>query len=932
MHPEDARSPGEIPLRRIHRAHLAPLLLLALTGLFFYRLAFTDLILARGDTFAYFYPYWHARNAALMSGQLPLWSPNLFMGVPLLGNSQIGTFYPPNWLVAPLSPPDGVRVSILLHVAWAGIGAYLLARRSLGVGVLAALTGAVLFAFGGHVLAHVEQINQLQGLAWLPWLLYLFDKALARPLPHTILLGMALALQFFTGHTQTVFISGVALGLYALCTRPLRGILVLAFAGAGALVLAAPQLAPTLELTGVSNRRGGLNVNQATAFSFSPFVTGRGLLPGYDTPLFTEYLAYPGIIGLGLAIVGVLSVGAGFKPAQVRRFRLPLSPRAVWLVIGLVGLALAYGLYNPLYWLLAGLPGFNLFRVPARWLALFALGAAMLAARGVEAIRLHFPGQSVNTSALGAFHGTPTHETPRRVYAVIILVLALLVASTALTLRQNDGTPASLPTTITLVGWVIALAVLLAGVWRRWPLLLAGAAALELWFAAAALPYNQLVPPDSYSAQRFTESYLLAANTGQTVPGRVLSISNLLFDPGDRAALEVEYAASGLSPEAVSLAFDTVKMRETLAANQPLTQGIPSADGYDGGLLPTDDYSAFTSLLLPPGTLRTVDGRLRELLAKPECGGACIPDARWLNLMGVRYLITDKIYDQVSDGIFYDTQFPETNANYLNPQRFVATAIDVLCDPCDNLRVTVGGAALAGSESGTVGVYTRWRFPLAAPTAPDSISVQADAPFRAVTLVDTRTGDFQQLAPAPWTRVLSSDIKLYQNADALPRAFVVGEAQFVSDDDAGTEDALKMMSAPDFDPATTVVIAGVKSEGVRAFHETPLQPQSATISDYADTGVVIDVDANAPGYLVLADAYYPGWVATVNGTPTPVERADVMFRAVYVPAGKSEVVFEYKPAWLPGALIVGGAGWMAALAGVALTRKSRRFAASYGQV
>src|SRR5690606_11724596 len=120
----------------------------------------------------------------------------------------------------------------------------------------------------------------------------------------------------------------------------------------------------------VSNRRGGLNVNQATAFSFSPFVTGRGLLPSYDTPIFGEYVAYPGVIGLGLAVVGILTAGAGFKPAAARRFRIPFSPRTTWLIIALVGLALAYGLYNPVYWVLATLPGFDLFRVPARWLAL----------------------------------------------------------------------------------------------------------------------------------------------------------------------------------------------------------------------------------------------------------------------------------------------------------------------------------------------------------------------------------------------------------------------------------------------------------------------------------------------------------------------------------------------------------------------------------
>ena len=47
-------------LLRFRRA--IPLLVAALALVFFYRLAFTDSILARGDTFAYFYPYWHARS------------------------------------------------------------------------------------------------------------------------------------------------------------------------------------------------------------------------------------------------------------------------------------------------------------------------------------------------------------------------------------------------------------------------------------------------------------------------------------------------------------------------------------------------------------------------------------------------------------------------------------------------------------------------------------------------------------------------------------------------------------------------------------------------------------------------------------------------------------------------------------------------------
>ncbi len=102
------------------------------------------------------------------------------------------------------------------------------------------------------------------------------------------------------------------------------------------------------------------------------------------------------------------------------------------------------------------------------------------------------------------------------------------------------------------------------------------------------------------------------------------------------------------------LSLVDTKLKEVLAPNQSLIWGIPSIDGFDGGLLPTRYYSAFSTLLTPDGT-PTVDGRLREALALEDCRGACIPDLRILNLSNMAFLITDKVYDLWQDGISYDT-------------------------------------------------------------------------------------------------------------------------------------------------------------------------------------------------------------------------------------------------------------------------------------
>ncbi|MCY4463905.1 MAG: YfhO family protein [Chloroflexi bacterium] len=840
---------------------LAPLLCLLLPLLFYHQLVFSRMIFARGDAFNYFYPYWDARNAAFRQAELPLWTTDLFMGAPLLANPQIGAYYPPNWLTAPLRAPDAMALSIVLHIALAGLGMVYLYRTVQSRSPLSALTAGAVYAFGGVLAAHVEQINQLQGLAWMPILFALVHRLLSsdQPLRGMLLLAAAWALQIFSGHTQTVFISGIGLLVYALAQTShgrrelLRAMLLLAGSFALALALASPQLLPSLELMGMSNRGGGFSLQAATAFSLPPSLLGRSLLPSYDGQLFGEYVAYIGVIGLGLALLAA-------------------RWRCSWLLLAGIGLALALGRHNPLYLLLGELPGFDLFRVPARFLALYSLGMALLAGRGIELL------------------GSANYQR-RRVLSVAISVL-LLILLARFVLQPSPlhffGEPG-----ISLRGlglWLGAWLMLLALLHfrRRWtPLLACALVIAELLLAAQSLPDKDLAPPDVYLGQRFTISQLQALQDDEIVPGRTLAISQLYFDPGDLVALRGRYNALGMDENAQIHALDAVKKQEMLMPNQALTWGISSIDGFGGGITPSNAFTQFTSLLLPDGSLRAVDGRLGERLALPACRGACLPALRWLQMTDTRYLITDKIHDIWHDGIAYDrtlarywhgveaVELPE----YTDQARVLHT--EPLADTADSTSLP-DGTLLTISDAQGLGDILR-----------------QDAGIIAISAVNSQHSSiFSQLQPAGFARVLSSDIEIYQ----LPpgqRATLAAAPVYLPDDWQGREDALDRLR----DGANNVI------HGAPQLPAANMQGAQVEVTAYAANRVTLQVHAPAPAYLVLADAWYPGWTAAVNGEATPIYRANIMFRAVAVPAGESLVVFQFEPQLWRVAIWLGLAIW-----------------------
>lgn len=128
---------------------------------------------------------------------------------------------------------------------------------------------------------------------------------------------------------------------------------------------------------------------------------------------------------------------------------------------------------------------------------------------------------------------------------------------------------------------------------------------------------------------------------------------------------------------------------------------------------------------------------------------------------------------------------------------------------------------------------------------------------------------------------------IYENARALPRALIATD-WLKADFDA----IIRTGGLPEFDPRRTVLLEqGPTSSTAAASREAG----QARIAHYGTSEVVIEVDAPGGGFLVLNDTWHPWWRASVDGTTVQIYKANVLFRAIAVPTGKSRVVFSFRP-------------------------------------
>ena len=329
----------------------------------------------------------------LAKGNVALWNPYIYAGMPFFGGMQAALLYPPNLLFLVLPLALAVNWSIALNMWLLGAFMYLWALRR-GLHPLAAFACGALIMFCAPHFLHIYagHLTNLAAMAWVPLLFLAIDEWLRSRRFGWCLLGMfAVAMQILAGHPQYVFYTAVGAGVYSLVRllthagpRLLLGGGLLTLYAGGAL-LAAVQLLTGIETTQETIRGKPVPYAFAAEFPFPPENLLTLVAPGFFGGVhfywgrwhLWEASLFVGVVGLALALYGARA-RAGMGRAH---------DRTALLVIVLLTLVLALGDATPLFRLLYDyVPGFDRFRAISKFVFLTALFLILLAGSGLDRI------------------------------------------------------------------------------------------------------------------------------------------------------------------------------------------------------------------------------------------------------------------------------------------------------------------------------------------------------------------------------------------------------------------------------------------------------------------------------------------------------------------------------------------------------------------
>lgn len=315
------------------------------------------------------------------------------------------------WLL-PL--PTSIAWFMVLHLCAGGVGVYCYCRL-LGLSSLASFGGALIFALAPEQasLINAGHVQKIATISFAPWAFFCLEKGFrSRRLFWFLATALVLAVQFFNMHWQIAYYTCLALGIYGVLRfltefGPLKRVawlgllnivMVLFFLSSVAISLI-PLADWSRETTrgvqsGANQGKGGLQVDEAMAWSLPPEEVASFIVPGlfgfsrqesaddasgsqayyWGRMVFTQTSDYMGL--LPWVLLPLLLI-----------FR---RDRYVWIMLVLVvsSILFSMGRYTPFYWwLYEHVPGINHFRVPKMMMFVATFGLAVLTGLGLQLVQ-----------------------------------------------------------------------------------------------------------------------------------------------------------------------------------------------------------------------------------------------------------------------------------------------------------------------------------------------------------------------------------------------------------------------------------------------------------------------------------------------------------------------------------------------------------------
>jgi len=810
----------------------------------------------------------------LRGGTWTFWDTHFATGLPFISNDP-WSFYPIDLVVGLFAVSFNIsRLEIIsvLHYWLAGVFTYTFQRQN-SLSRAASFVSAQCFIFGGFLLSHSHHPNIIHAFVWLPGILFFLDRGLRNRKPiYALLAGTFLSFSLLGGHPQFFYYILLFIAVYYFfwiyeghqggeSLRRITAYFILALGTAAG--LAAIQWLPLLASPSAIREHLGYDWKIQDSF---PLVHLVGFLipkvSSWTGPGLSEQFSYLGVLPIILGLWAAIRSSAG----RPRLFGLAL---VFFFLLALGGQTPFYKYFYDL------LPGFQLFRIPARFNGLLCFLLAILAGYGLEML-VGDPGgkqvkglvRGVRTMLLLSFTGALF------IYGAWFLLFALSTPNSTLTLNKWDQLTSGYTFYLLILG---AAFLLLRSARDKKPVVLGLILLISL------------------------DLMLVGKNFGTALGPHVAD-----QDPGRIAELSKQLVAE-------------IKQDRSLYRILSEDKLIPAGLIYDAGLsdVGLDSMPGFGPAMLSKEFMAVTDLFTRN------------PD--WLDLLNVKYILTANF--QFPDHFAAIHLDPLVGRKTIMLEKPVdIQRIDVQSHLVNSAGVAQGqpvirlGFLSETGEGGSVelsagvdtsewsidnseaqfrhkkaAVHSSWEVPGEKYQGHSFAALRSDLKLSRITRlfieyihpqgsIEISQLQLNQQSIDQFRRKRFEKINAYtyRNNYCLPRVFTLSPSAWLPNELILSKEMARL------DPRDYLLMDEPPKDRKNS-SPTRVFDGEARMTSYQDNRIVIQTQTDEDRILVLSDGYHPWWKASIDGQPARIIKVYGFLRGLPLPPGSHRVEFFISP-------------------------------------